>query len=355
MLNQNYKCAAEASEYQDCNEQDVAKVTTTPYSDSEPHPSYVKSILDILKKFWDAFFLFTSPYAILGQTLGVLSASLHAVEKLSDISPLFLIGVLQVAIPFSLLGIFVAGLNQLTDIEIDKINKPYLPLASGKISYTTGSLVPAFVIGSRPLILGLVSNCLLWMAYSVNGPFLRWKKNPFLAAMCLFSTLAIVFPISSFLHMQTFVFKRSLAFPKSLISAVIFMTLYSIGIAFCKDVPDVEGDEKYGVYTFAVLFGRKRMFQICVFLFEMAFGVAFLAGATSPFLWIKLVTGVGHVILASVLWYQAKSTDLTSKSSMISFYFSIWKVGVKVSDSISAFSERFCTSLEQCALSFLYS
>ncbi|KAL2337064.1 hypothetical protein Fmac_011510 [Flemingia macrophylla] len=126
----------------------------------------------------------------------------------------------------------------------------------------------------------------------MKGPFLRWKKNPFLAAMCTFSTLAIVFPISSFLHMETFVFKRSLAFPKSLISAVIFMSLYSIGVAFCKDVPDVEGDQDYGVYTSAVLFGRKRMFQICVFLFEMAYGVALFAGVTSPFLWIKIVTTI---------------------------------------------------------------
>ncbi|KAL2323106.1 hypothetical protein Fmac_027485 [Flemingia macrophylla] len=336
MLNQHYKCTAEVSRYQDCNEQYVAKMTTRPYSDSEPHPSSAKNILDIMKKFWDAFFMFTSPYAILTQTLGVLSSSLLAVEKLTDISPLFFIGVLQVAIPYSFMAIFVAGMNQLTDLDIDKINKPYLPLASGQISFTTGVIITAsfltlslwlgWVLGSWPLVWGIVSNCLLWIAYSVNVPFLRWKGNPFLAATCIFATWAVVFPISSFLHMQTFVFKRSLAFPKSLISTVTFMSLYSVGIALCKDVPDVEGDAKFGIYSFAARFGQKRVFQICVFLFEMAFGVAFLAGATSPSLWIKIVTGVGHVILASVLWYQAKSTDLSSKSSIISFYFFIWKL-----------------------------
>ena len=31
-------------------------------------------------------------------------------------------------------NVFITGLNQITDIEIDRINKPHLPLASGEIS-----------------------------------------------------------------------------------------------------------------------------------------------------------------------------------------------------------------------------
>ncbi|TKY53078.1 Glycinol 4-dimethylallyltransferase [Spatholobus suberectus] len=77
------------------------------------------------------------------ETLGTISASLLAVEKLSNISPLFFIGVLQVAIPYLFMGIYVAGVNQLCDLEIDKINKPYLPLACGQISFTTGVIVAA--------------------------------------------------------------------------------------------------------------------------------------------------------------------------------------------------------------------
>ncbi|TKY53076.1 Glycinol 4-dimethylallyltransferase [Spatholobus suberectus] len=77
------------------------------------------------------------------ETLAIISASLLAVEKLSNISPLFFIGVLQVAIPQLFMGIYSAGVNQLCDLEIDKINKPYLPLASGQISFTAGVIVAA--------------------------------------------------------------------------------------------------------------------------------------------------------------------------------------------------------------------
>ncbi|KAL2323112.1 hypothetical protein Fmac_027491 [Flemingia macrophylla] len=127
-------------------------------------------------------------------------------------------------------------------------------------------------------------------------------------------------------NIQTSVFKRPLIFPRSLIFAVTFMSLYSAGIALCKDIPDVEGDARFGIYSFAARFGEKRVFQICVSLFKMAFGVAFLAGVTSPSLWIKIVTTLGHSILASVLCYQAKTTNLSSKSSITSFYFLTWKL-----------------------------
>lgn len=35
-------------------------------------------------------------------------------------------------------NIYIVGLNQITDVEIDRINKPWLPLASGAFSMRTG-------------------------------------------------------------------------------------------------------------------------------------------------------------------------------------------------------------------------
>lgn len=43
--------------------------------------------------------------------------------------------------PSVLMNIYVVGLNQLFDVEIDKVNKPYLPLASGKFSMATGIII----------------------------------------------------------------------------------------------------------------------------------------------------------------------------------------------------------------------
>ncbi|KAL2323101.1 hypothetical protein Fmac_027480 [Flemingia macrophylla] len=104
------------------------------------------------------------------------------------------------------------------------------------------------------------------------------------------------------------------------------MSFYSLGMALIKDIPDIEGDRAYGIESFAAVFGPKRIFWTSVSLFEMAFGAAFLAGATSPSLLIKFISGVGNVVLALVLWYHAKSTDFRSKKSISSFFKLIWKL-----------------------------
>ncbi|RDY09010.1 Glycinol 4-dimethylallyltransferase, partial [Mucuna pruriens] len=211
-LNHHYKSTKGGSTYQEINEKHVVKVTPGEYSDSEPQASYLKTILDYVKKFWAAFFMFTSPYAMTTQTSAIMAASLLAVDKVSDISSLFFIGVLQVAIPHLFMGIYNASMNQLCDLEIDKINKPYLPLASGQISFTTGvtistsclalALLLSWIVGSWPLTCGVLLCGFLWTAYSINVPLLRWKGNPLLAAMCIWATWTIVFPVFSFLHMQ---------------------------------------------------------------------------------------------------------------------------------------------------------
>lgn len=48
---------------------------------------------------------------------------------------------LQAMIPALLMNICIVGLNQMFDVPIDRINKPYLPLASGEFSMRTGTLL----------------------------------------------------------------------------------------------------------------------------------------------------------------------------------------------------------------------
>ncbi|XP_020219181.1 glycinol 4-dimethylallyltransferase-like [Cajanus cajan] len=333
----HYKCIEGGSTNKECNKKYVVKAIPKPSSDFEPHVSDPKNIFSSLKYLLIAFYKLSIPQAIFTRTLSTISASLLAVEKLSDISPLFFIGVLQAMIPFLFLDIYVTSVNQLFDIEIDKINKPYLPLASGEISFKTGVIVGAscltlcicfgWIIGSWPLIWGLLFCLFVWTAYSIDVPLLRWKKHPLLAALCMIVTWAFIFPISFFYHMQTFVFKKPANFPRSLIFNVVFVSIFSVGMSLCKDIPDIEGDKTFGIYSLPARIGLKRVFWICVSLFEIAFGVALLMGATSSSsLWIKIVTGLGHAVLASILWFKAKSVDLRHNASIASFYFFIWKL-----------------------------
>nr|AYV64464.1 pterocarpan prenyltransferase [Cullen corylifolium] len=324
------------STYQECNRKYAVKAVYDQPKDFELEASNPKNILDSAKKFLAAFYYFSYPYTMIGITLCAFCSSALAVEKLSDISLPFFIGVLQAVIPQLFIEIYLSGVNQLYDLEIDKINKPHLPMASGQFSFKTGVIMSAaflalsfgftWLTGSWPLIWNLVVIASSWTAYSIDVPFMRWKRYPLVAAMCMIATWGLALPISFFHHMQTFVLQRPIGFPRSLGFLVAFMTFYSMGIALSKDIPDVEGDKEHGINSFSVLLGQKRIFWICVSLFEMAFGVGLLGGVTSPHFWTKIITGLGNVILGSILWYQAKSFDLTDKASTGSFYMYIWKL-----------------------------
>jgi homogentisate phytyltransferase/homogentisate geranylgeranyltransferase len=84
---------------------------------------------------------------------------------------------------------------QLYDVEIDRINKPYLPLAAGDFSSATGwaivcatgavSLAIGAASASQPLLATLGGSLLLGIVYSTDLPLLRWKRSPVLAAACI--------------------------------------------------------------------------------------------------------------------------------------------------------------------------
>ncbi|XP_073305044.1 homogentisate phytyltransferase 1, chloroplastic isoform X1 [Primulina huaijiensis] len=284
----------------------------------------------------DAFYRFSRPHTVIGTALSIISVSLLAVEKLSDFSPLFFSGVLEAIVAALLMNIYIVGLNQISDIDIDKVNKPYLPLASGEYSVITGVMIVSsfailsfwlgWMIRSYPLLWALSVSFVLGTAYSINLPLLRWKRFAVVAALCILAVRAVIVQIAFYLHIQMFVFGRPAVFAKPVIFATAFMSFFSVVIALFKDIPDIVGDKKYGIQSFTVRLGQEKVFWVCIFLLEIAYAVALLVGATSSCTWSKWTTVIGHTILGLLLWNRAKSTDLKNKVAITSFYMFIWKL-----------------------------
>ncbi|RAL46484.1 hypothetical protein DM860_004763 [Cuscuta australis] len=332
---------------------------------SSDHPLEFESSNNPLKSIQgtvDAFYRFSRPHTVIGTALSIVSVSLLAVEKLSDISPLFFTGVLEVSfkcllsrqsayvvlqfvhwnifmqaiVPALLMNIYIVGLNQLSDIEIDKVNKPYLPLASGEYSVKTGVLIIssfavmsfwlASVVRSWPLFWALLISFGLGTAYSINLPLLRWKRIALVAAMCILAVRAVIVQMAFYLHIQTHVYGRPAVFSKPLIFATAFMSFFSVVIALFKDIPDIVGDKIFGIRSFTVRLGQERVFWICISLLQMAYFVAILVGASSSCTWSKYLTVFGHAALALILWSNARSMDFSRKEAITSFYMFIWKL-----------------------------
>ncbi|XP_068647890.1 probable homogentisate phytyltransferase 1, chloroplastic isoform X2 [Aristolochia californica] len=282
----------------------ISKHTLEP----EPDACGSKSAWTEIQTSLDVFYRFTRPHTIIGTALSIISVSLLAVESLSDLSPVFLVGLLEAVVAALFMNIYIVGLNQLFDIEIDQ------------------SFIIAWAVHSWPLFWALFISFVLGTAYSINLPFLRWKRFALVAAMCILAVRAVIVQLAFFLHMQTFVFQRPANFSKPLVFATGFMSFFSVVIALFKDIPDIDGDRIFGIQSFSVRLGQKSVFWTCIYLLEMAYCVAVMMGVASSCVWSKVATVLGHIILAVILWTRAQAIDLKSKAAITSFYMFIWKL-----------------------------
>ncbi len=148
-------------------------------------------------------------------------------------------------------------LNDQTDVEIDKVTNQNRPLAQNKISvseykqlffvFFVLSLALAFSVGIKFFLLVLVYQVLAWI-YSVC-PF-RLKRFPILATFVSGVALIILF-LSGFMLVSDN--QEISQFPVKLFWLLAFSFTFSLPV---KDLKDIEGDKKNGVYTIPVLFGE---------------------------------------------------------------------------------------------------
>ncbi|KAK7290044.1 hypothetical protein RIF29_04171 [Crotalaria pallida] len=313
-LTHHYKVIEEGSDSQKYRSKFSINATSGQSFNQEARDQ--KSISDSIKNGLIVLYRFTRPYSAIPIVHAATAMAILTVEKFSDLSLVFVNGWLQVVIPYVLMIIVNCGLNELCDLEIDKINKPHLPLASGAISFGTGAAIVAlssflslwfsWMTGSGPLFWTIFYNNVLAVVYSADLPFLRWKKSSILTAIYIATTVGMSVPLGAFLHMQTSVFKRPTIFSRPLILSLTVLSIFCLVIAWIK------------------------VFSMCITLVNIAYGLAIIAGTTSPFLWSKLITILGHAGLALFLRHQAQFVDLKSKDSTQAFYMLIWKIKMQL-------------------------
>ena len=158
---------------------------------------------------------FSRPHTIIGTSLSVFAlftiaiATTHPNISLIDATQLF-----GTWIACLLGNVYIVGLNQLYDVEIDRVNKPDLPLASGKLSITQGK----WIVGVTGILSLAIAACLgTWLlrtvilslaigtAYSL--PPIRFKQYPLLAAFCILTVRGCIVNLGLFLHFNR-VFNR---------------------------------------------------------------------------------------------------------------------------------------------------
>ncbi len=210
-------------------------------------------------------------------------------------------------------------LNQITDLDIDKINKPYRPIPSG--------IVTVFEAKIAAVILYLLA---MWRAIWVNLYFAM-----FVAILIIITILYSVEPIR--FKKRLFVNNISIAIPRGMLGFVaafcIFgepfnptpwivgaiMALYLVGATTTKDFTDVAGDLKFGCRTLPAVFGKKKatlmsipFFVLPFFIIPVAFIFGFLNGY-SLFLFLIFVAWGTYIV--QLLLNAADQYDMKFENS----------------------------------------
>lgn len=200
-----------------------------------------------LKAFWK----FSRPHTIIGTSLSVLALYVISLATTNNtVTATNLEQMLGVWLACICGNIYIVGLNQLWDVEIDRINKPELPLASGEFTIFQGKAIVGITGVLSLLVSGLSGiwlfttvavSLLIGTAYSL--PPIRLKRFPLWAAFCILTVRGVIVNIGLFLHYGNKLNGREALNPY-VWTLTLFILLFTVAIAIFKDVPDLEGDKK---------------------------------------------------------------------------------------------------------------
>ncbi len=276
---------------------------------------------------------FSRPHTIIGTSLSVLAiysialSNTHSSIAWTSLSP-----VLGAWIACICGNVYIVGLNQLYDVEIDRVNKPDLPLASGELSITTGRWIVGLTgvvaiaisaILDRWLFATVALSLAIGTAYSL--PPIRLKQFPLLAAFCILTVRGCIVNLGLFLYFDSGLGGIGIV-PPSIWVLTGFILVFTIAIAIFKDVPDLEGDRQYQIQTFSLIWGKMAIFNFTRWTISIAYLGTIGAGIfILPMVNTGVLVGI-HSILLIALWWRSRDVDLEEKSAIADFYQFIWKL-----------------------------
>ena len=202
---------------------------------------------------------FSRPHTIIGSVVSIVVLFLLQRGSLSD--DFYMLAITLI----SALGcnVCITGLNQMVDVELDKINKPELPIASGKLPMVTAKKIVVvsglISIGAAAvlhwfLLLLIAIILLLGIVYSV--PPIQLKRHHLPAALAITIVRGVLVNIGMAMHFAGML-QGNFDIKPVIYPLTIFISAFSLAIAWYKDLSDRAGDALFGYKTFPLLYSPK--------------------------------------------------------------------------------------------------
>ena len=271
---------------------------------------------------------FSRPHTIIGSTLSILSIFAIALGTSTRVAidPLLLSLSLLAAWACN---IYITGLNQWSDIEVDKINKPWLPIAAGTLSkqnalrivLTCGIVSLAAAAYFSLLFFSLIFIIMaIGTAYSL--PPLKLKRSHVMAAAAISVVRGLLVNIGFYLHFR-YEMMGEWSLTMAILPLTVFVTAFSLGIAWFKDIPDTEGDAVHKFGTLAVTSGRQRAFMAGVIVVSSAYFYIIMAAFIGqlPAMVYYILTHIAALLL--FLW-QSRTLQVANNQQVKRFYLFFW-------------------------------
>ncbi len=275
---------------------------------------------------------FSRPHTVIGTVIGI--CTLYFI--VCDQQEVHCLPYLAVALSIGITcNIFIVGINQIADVNIDRINKPFLPIPSGALSVPQAKIIVFTVLVISlflallitPYLFGIIAlAAAIGWAYSMPPFYL--KQHHVTSALAITTVRGVLLNAGGFLVFNYLV-NNSLEMPENVKILTLFIIVFSIVISWFKDLPDIEGDAKYNIKTFAILYSPR----VALIAGHLLLGLAYLltifvkyrdfSNSEVPSYQTKVLL-FGHIILFVLFIIHAFFVQLSEHPSIRKFYKRFW-------------------------------
>jgi homogentisate phytyltransferase / homogentisate geranylgeranyltransferase len=281
-----------------------------------------------------ALWRFSRPHTVIGTAVSIVALYLIAIDTLPGVT--FANGAWDLwwtLVAGLAVNVYIVGINQIEDVDIDRVNKPFLPLAAGDMTLQQArrivagtaalAVVLAITQGAEETV-AVVVGLIVGTAYSL--PPLRLKRFPVLASLSISGVRSIVVNLGVYAHFSLAFGDGTVSIPAPVWALTIVVLPFSLAIAILKDVPDAEGDRRYRIMTFTVRRGGRPVMRAGIAALALGYlGMAILGPLLIDTAQPVVLAG-GQLAALALLLVWSRGVDPADQAGFTRFYMRVWKL-----------------------------
>lgn len=304
-----------------------------------PSLNLIQSPISWLRAFWK----FSRPHTIVGTSLSVLGlfgiawATRHPLGVTTGVFDVWqgLSSLWLTWLACMCTNIYIVGLNQIEDVSSDRVNKPYLPIASGEFSAPQARMLVGIAC-SGAILLAVLSQSLyliatVWFSIAVGTAYslapLQLKRFPLVGSSCKLLVRGAVANLGIFLHACSQLGLRPQVSGRVWVLTLVIL-VFSIAIALLKGLRDGNNDPQ--VVSIGGL-KAPTVLALVWWLLTICYGGLIMTAPFIPAINANFLI-LSHTLALLYFWYLSRQVkrvpgkDEPHRLSYQEFFQFIWKL-----------------------------